>query len=136
MIKLIRMSLVLFAIVPAGTIALTGTSGVAAARSSHADHKDSKVHKDRDGKHERSHHRKKHKKRVVCITAPCPGDGDRKRHASDDARKKEKCGTLILPTAGCGTPARDPVGNTRPTLPERQKQPLADGRQPVIENLR
>ena len=62
-------------------MALVGTSGVAAARSNHADHKDRKVHKDRDGKHEtrkQSRHRKKHKKKaIVCIKAPCPGDGAR-----------------------------------------------------------
>ena len=145
MVKLIRTSLVLFAILLASTMALFGTSGVAAARSNHADHKDRKVHKDRDGKHEtrkQSRHRKKHKKKaIVCIKAPCPGDSgtkhrDRKRHERDDKLKKDKCGTLILPTAGCGTPARDPVGTTRPTLPERTKQPLEDGRKPVLENLK
>jgi hypothetical protein len=74
---------------------------------------------------------------IVCIKAPCPGDrdGDRRR-ASEDRLKKEKCGTLILPTAGCGTPARDPVGNTRPTLPERTAQPLGDGRKPVVESVK
>ena len=144
MVKLIRTSLVLFAILLASTMALVGTSGVAAARSNHADHKDRKVHKDLDGKQEtrkQSRHRKKHKKKaIVCIKAPCPGDGarhdDDKRRASEDKQKKDKCGTLILPTAGCGTPARDPVGTTRPTLPERTKQPLEDGRKPVLENVR
>ena len=144
MVKLIRTSLVLFVILLASTMALVGTSGVAVARSNHADHKDRKVHKDRDGKHEtrkQSRHRKKHKKKaIVCIKAPCPGDGarhdDDKRRASEDKQKKDKCGTLILPTAGCGTPARDPVGTTRPTLPERTKQPLEDGRKPVLENVR
>jgi Ni/Co efflux regulator RcnB len=139
MIKTMRSAVTALAILLAGTMTLTVTSGVAAAKSvSHADHK---THKDGDRKHEsheRSHHRKKHRKKViVCIKAPCPGDrdGDRRR-ASEDRLKKEKCGTLILPTAGCGTPARDPVGNTRPTLPERTAQPLGDGRKPVVESVK
>ena len=141
MLKQTRAAVVAFTMLLAGAPAIVATSGAAAARTAGSDHK---AHKDHDTKHsdkERSH-RKKHRKHVVeCIKAPCPGDSgtkhrERKRRESDEARKKEKCGTLILPTAGCGTPARDPVGNTRPTLPERQKQPLADGRKPVLENLK
>ncbi|HXD45643.1 MAG TPA: hypothetical protein VN655_10960 [Pseudolabrys sp.] len=141
MIKQTRAAFAAFTILLVGTTALIATSGVAAARSEHADHKDRKMHKDREGgreAHKQSHHRRKHKKRViVCITAPCPGDRDAaRRRAAEDKLKKEKCGTLILPTAGCPTPARDPVGNTRPTLPERTKQPVTEGRKPVIEYIR
>ena len=137
--KQIRAACVALTMLLAGAPAFVATSGAAAARAASSDHK---AHKDHDRKHsdnERSH-RKKHKKHVVvCIKAPCPGDTgsqhrERKRRESDEARMKEKCGTLILPTAGCGTPARDPVGNTRPTLPERTKQPLEGGRKPVLEN--
>jgi hypothetical protein len=136
MMKQTRAAFVAFTMLLAGAPAFVATSGVAAARAAGSDHK---AHKDHDRKHsdnERSH-RKKHA--VVCIKAPCPGDSgsqhrERKRHESDEARMKQKCGTLILPTAGCGTPVRDPVGNTRPTLPERTKQPLEDGRKPVLEN--
>ena len=140
MIKTMRAAFVAVTMLLAGAPALVATSGAAVARAG-SDHK---AHKDHDRKHsdDKRSHRKKHKKHiVVCIKAPCPGDSgtkhrDRKRHERDDKLKKDKCGTLILPTAGCGTPARDPVGTTRPTLPERTKQPLEDGRKPVLENVR
>ena len=137
--KQIRAACVALMMLLAGAPAFVATSGAAAARAASSAHKAHKAHDWKHSDNERSH-RKKHKKHaVVCIKAPCPGDtgsqhGERKRRESDEARMKEKCGTLILPTAGCGTPARDPVGNTRPTLPERTKQPLEDGRKPVLEN--
>ena len=51
-------------------------------------------------------------------------------------KKHKGCGKLIVPTAGCPTPARDPVGNTRPSLPTEAKQPTGTSRQPVIEYVR
>ncbi len=47
-------------------------------------------------------------------------------------KKHKGCGKLIVPTAGCPTPARDPVGNTRPSLPTEAKQPTKS-RQPILE---
>jgi hypothetical protein len=117
----------------------------------HKDHADRKDHGDRRSDHERSEHRRKHKKqKVVCIKAPCPGDsgardGRRRRkqadvEGKDKARagnasakgKDEGCGKVIVPTAGCGTPANDPVGNTRPSLPQRTDT----NRKPVLEDVR
>ena len=48
-------------------------------------------------------------------------------------KKHKGCGKLIVPTAGCATPARDPVGNTRPSLPKETKQPVPAGTKPVLE---
>ena len=147
MIKTMRAAFVAVTMLLAAAPAFVAMPAAAALRAVSKDHTDKSertAHKDHDRKHadHKRSHRKKHKKPVVvCITAPCPGDigkthRERKQRESDEKLKKEKCGTLILPTAGCGTPARDPVGNTRPTLPERTKQPVGDGRKPVLENVK
>jgi len=71
------------------------------------------------------------------------GPQDPTRHMTSKASKKadlythrkhKACGKLILPTAGCPTPARDPVGSTRPSLPTEAKQPLDKTRQPGPES--
>jgi hypothetical protein len=58
------------------------------------------------------------------------------KSGSAEAYKKNHkgCGKLIVPTAGCPMPARDPVGNTRPSLPTEAKQPIDKTRQPVLES--
>jgi hypothetical protein len=50
--------------------------------------------------------------------------------------KHKGCGKLVVPTAGCATPTRDPVGNTRPSLPTEAKQPVDKSRQPVLEYVK
>jgi len=50
-----------------------------------------------------------------------------------DHKKHSGCRHIIVPTAGCGTPARDPVGNTVPKLPKEAKQPVGAGGKPVLE---
>jgi hypothetical protein len=58
----------------------------------------------------------------------------RKNGGAEAYKKHKGCGKLIVPTAGCATPARDPVGNTRPSLPTEAKQSNDKSRQPVVEN--
>ncbi len=159
MIKKRRISFTALAVLLANTTALVAFSGVAAARMRSHDmsslnlhHENRKDHRDRNDRHVARKHtkRKSHAKRSVeCIKAPCSIDsGDRHtklshKHAHD--RNKDKatgtatargCGKLIVPTTGCATPARDPVGNTKPSLPKEAKQPTTPVRQPVIFHVK
>ncbi len=138
MINSARFSVMAIATVFASTMSLVTISDLAVARSDRNDHGSMadlhKHHKDdRHAEHTRRHHRKKHEKySVMCIKAPCSRDGvDRHAH-----RKHSECGKLIVPTADCPTPARDPVGNTHPSLPQEAKQPTNASRKPVLENLK
>lgn len=160
MIKTMRAFFRAFTILLATATVLVAVPGLAVARGGdhdhndhkhHEDHKDRKRHSDHEVRDRHSEHRKKHKKpKVVCIKAPCPGDigerdGRRRRKQIDDESKDRTragevsakgegkgCGKIIVPTAGCGTPANDPVGNTHPSLPQRTDTT----RKPVLENVR
>ncbi len=102
----------LTAIALASATALVAISDVAAARSGHG--------------HQGMSHQMTRK--------PPVQKGSKNAHLY--MHKKHKgCGKLIVPTAGCPTPVRDPVGNTRPSLPTEAKQPVDKSRQPVLESV-
>ena len=162
MFKKIRIPLAAITIMLAHTTAMVSFSGAAAARGGNHDKssmqtRQQKVASQGQQKHERhgdKSHDQTHTKRmkttkhaknpIECIKAPCPTNRDRHtkhRHKHAHDRKKGKitgtttakgCGKLIVPTAGCPTPTRNPVGNTVPSLPKEAKQPTAPVRQPVI----
>jgi len=122
-----RSPLTTTAIVLASTVALIAIPDVAAARGGHQD---------------TSHQTTAQGNRTAALgpqsrdmTSKPPVYRDKgSKDANAYAHKKHKgCGKLI-PTAGCSTLARDPVGNTRPSLPTEAKQPTDKSRQPVLES--
>ncbi len=128
--KTTRSPLTAIAIVLASTTALVTVSDVAMARSGNSGHQDV------------SHQMNAQPNRKVATGTPSrdmtsqPAVYRQKgsKSGSAEAYKKHKgCGKLIVPTAGCPVPARDPVGNTRPSLPTEAKQPIDKNRQPVLE---
>jgi hypothetical protein len=127
--KKTRSLLTAIAIMLASTTALVAISDVAAARGNGGGHQDMSHQTDAQGN-----------RRVAMgmpsrdMTSKPPVYRDKGSRNSAHAHKKHKgCGKLIVPTADCPTPARNPVGNTRPSVPTEAKQPIDKTRKPVLE---
>jgi len=127
-----RSPLTAIAIVLASTTALVAVSDIAAARGGGGGHQETSRQMNAQGN------------RQVAMSTPSrdmtskpPVYRDKgSRNDSAHAKKHKGCGKLIVPTAGCPTPARDPVGNTRPSLPTEAKQPTDKSRLPVLEYVK
>jgi hypothetical protein len=130
--KKTRSLLTAITIVLASTTALVAITDVAAARDGGSGHQDM------------SHQMNAQGNRPLAMGMPSRDMTSKppiyrekgSKNANDYVHKKHKgCGKLIVPTAGCATPARDPVGNTRPSLPTEAKQPTGTSRQPKMPSL-
>lgn len=127
--KKTRSPLTAIAIVLASTMALVAISDVAAARGGNSGHQDV------------SHQMNAQVNRKVATGMPSRDMTSKppvyrqkgsKSGSAEAYKKHNRCGKLIVPTSGCAIPARDPVGNTRPSLPTEAKQPIDKSRQPVL----
>jgi hypothetical protein len=131
--KKTRFPLTAIAIVLASTTTLVAIADVAAARNAGGGHQDVSHQTNAQGNRQAAIGTLS---RDMTRKPPVYREKGSKSGNADLLKKHKGCGKLIVPTAGCPTPARDPVGNTRPSLPTEAKQPAGMNRQPVLEYVK